>query len=97
MSPALAGRFFATGPPGKPWLQFCFFFLKTFFSCSQNFIRWSLGKREKTSETVTHLVQHKQNRETFGWRCALTGMKISLVFKWRDDWLNISGHKFRLF
>ena len=24
-----------------------FFFLMTFFSCSQNFIRWSLGKRER--------------------------------------------------
>ena len=80
MSPALAGRFFATEPPGKPWLQFCFFFfLMTFFQALRTL---EFGqKREKTSETVAHLVQHKQDREALGWRCVLTGMKISLSFK----------------
>ena len=47
MSPALAGRFFATEPPGKPWLQFFFVFWITFSSCSQNFISLSLGKGER--------------------------------------------------
>lgn len=57
-------------------------------ACSQNFIRWTLGKRENP-EAVAHLVQDN-------WNGAFTWSISVVFFKGGADWLKTSEHKFRL-